>query len=572
MRKQESGIYSNGVVNYDVGDTMDVYSDERARSNHHNTDYLEGALFDGSLNSYSPSCRSIDMKPSPFSQVFTIMDVSTIMPSKIVVSKEEAKSRTVQWLLTQFLKKMSDNPRFDMGNVVCLRTRNQDLNYDYLLTQMDASLALFPQHITLEAYHSIPCVLEEDLSAFQVIGLLGAGSFGTVLAVRQKDSGQIFAMKVIAKEKFQKHQAEVYMFEEKNILMELDHPYLVKLYMIFQTNAYVYFVMDYFPGGDLFNLMRTKGILSEDQAKVYIAEIIMAIGYLHDQCILYRDLKPENIMLDWQGHIKLIDFGLSKRQPSKDALAYSFVGSEGYTAPEVREHQPYGQRADVYSIGTLLYELLHGFPPFTKFDRSTRTFRISSFNELSIRADLSPEVKDLMFTLLSKDPNHRLAASADTSDLLNHKWFTPLRNQIQNELPLEPPFVPNFNDGSLKIDCDQEKLNQILSDLAADHTLSANQKQNRFVGFSFNSTNTSRNGSITPYSNSISPDASSAGMFRKMASFNLEPMECDTDEKSHMMMSPQNKIKIFKNRTKLTRDNVCLRMGAFQDFNPIKRG
>jgi hypothetical protein len=155
------------------------------------------------------------------------MDQSTILPTKIIVTSEEAKSRNVHWLLNQYLKKQISNPRFDNKSVVCLRTRGQELKYDYLLTKMEAKLSLFPNKITLETYHSTPCPPENEFSCFECIGLLGSGGFGNVLAARRKDTGEIFAMKVISKEKFQKHQAEVYVFEEKNILMELDHPFLV---------------------------------------------------------------------------------------------------------------------------------------------------------------------------------------------------------------------------------------------------------------------------------------------------------------------------------------------------------
>jgi hypothetical protein len=212
-----------------LGDSFEVNTEERARSVHSNIDYLEKELLEGCLSSYSRVNTRDDTKSSPFSFTFTIIDESTIVPTKIIVSKSEANTKTVEWLIEQYFQKQRENPRIDMGNIVCLRTRSQDLNYDYLLTKSNATLDLFPNKITLETYHSENCVIDEEFSSFSCIGLLGSGGFGKVLAVRKKDTGEIYAMKVISKADLQRQHAEVYMFEEKNILMELDSPFVVRL-------------------------------------------------------------------------------------------------------------------------------------------------------------------------------------------------------------------------------------------------------------------------------------------------------------------------------------------------------
>jgi serine/threonine protein kinase len=170
-------------------------------------------------------------------------------------------------------------------------------------------------------------------------------------------------------------------------------------------------------------------------------------------------------MIDWTGHIKLIDFGLSKRLPSKEALTYSFVGSEGYLAPEVMAKEPYGILADIYSIGSLLYEMLHGFPPFTAYDQNTRTYRFSKSNELKLRADLSAEVKELIFQLLNKVPKDRLTGFSNTMNLLNHPWFLSEQKKLELDFLLDHPFLPDLTEDPTKVGLNQQKLTQILSDI-----------------------------------------------------------------------------------------------------------
>lgn len=297
MMKQGSAGLDQNQEYFDYSDRLDVNLEEKARSFHPKVDFLEKALLDAGLSTNSPSMRGSDRQPVGDDYVFTIMDSSTIMPTKIMVSSEEAAIKNVQWLLEQYFKMQLKNPRFDMASVICLRTKNQNIKLDYLLTKNEAKLSLFPQKITLETFHTFPCNQEDSFSCFLFVDLLGYGSFGNVLGVRRKDTGEIFAMKVIPKEKFQKCQAEVYVFEEKNILIEMENLFVVlafdqvDLHMIFQTNKHIFFVMDFYPGGDLFGLMRDKGTFTEDEARFYMAEIILAMAYLHENLIIYRDLK-----------------------------------------------------------------------------------------------------------------------------------------------------------------------------------------------------------------------------------------------------------------------------------------
>lgn len=195
-------------------------------------DYLEVTMSE--MSSYSMKSKETFKSEGNVQitfKTFTIMDYSTILPTKINVSSKDACNLTVNWLLDEYIKKQSQskNVRFDSGNLVCLKTRTSQIQYDYVLTQPDACLSLFPDEIVLETYHSHPISSVVDFSSFEILGLVGQGGYGIVLAARKKDTGNIYAMKVICKSKFQMNQSEVYIFGEKNILMELAHPYVVRL-------------------------------------------------------------------------------------------------------------------------------------------------------------------------------------------------------------------------------------------------------------------------------------------------------------------------------------------------------
>jgi serine/threonine protein kinase len=154
---------------------------------------------------------------------------------------------------------------------------------------------------------------------------------------------------------------------EKNIfklLNENPFPFIVKLHAAFTSENYLCMVLDMCPGGDLFNLIQRHKKFSSQQAKVLLAEVILAVEHLHNNNILYRDLKPENILIDEWGNLKLTDFGLSKEHFEEDDETETICGSPEYYSPEILQQQFYGRTLDFYSLGVLLYEMLTGLPPF----------------------------------------------------------------------------------------------------------------------------------------------------------------------------------------------------------------
>lgn len=177
--------------------------------------------------------------------------------------------------------------------------------------------------------------------------------------------------------------------------------------------------MDFCPGGELFYHLHNVGRFTEEQSKFYFAEIILGLEYLHSREIAYRDLKPENVLLDIDGHVRLTDFGLSKENLGKHSKTYSFCGSPEYMSPEMLSGFGHGRSVDFYSIGSLLFEMLTGLPPFYDENRTKMYWKI--INEpLSFPLFLSKSVKDLLTKLLAKNPVNRIGSLQGCEEVKNH--------------------------------------------------------------------------------------------------------------------------------------------------------
>lgn len=194
--------------------------------------------------------------------------------------------------------------------------------------------------------------------------LLGKGSFGEVYLIERQIDKKQFALKVLMKKKVFSQNLVRYAKTERNVLCLTHHPFIVSLYAAFQTSDRLFMVMEYCPGGDLGKVITREKRIPEERAKIYAAEIILALEDLHKRDIIFRDLKPENVVLDSEGHAKLTDFGLSKEGVMDNVSAKSFCGSIAYLAPEMLKKSGHGKSVDWYLLGVLIYEMLTGQPPF----------------------------------------------------------------------------------------------------------------------------------------------------------------------------------------------------------------
>jgi serine/threonine protein kinase len=231
-------------------------------------------------------------------------------------------------------------------------------------------------------------------SSFKILQTLGSGTFGKVYKVELKSNGNIYAMKIINKRYLLMNQQLRYAVTECNVLKQTKHPFIISLHFAFQTPDHLYMILDYCPGGDFsFHIART--LFEEDEAKFFIAELVLAIEHLHNLDIIYRDLKPENILIDSDGHIKLADFGLAKENVAGNKMAQSFCGSPAYLAPEMVNRRGAGKSSDIYGIGAVLYEMISGTPPFYANDINVMYKNISK-NNLMLHDYFSDELKDLL--------------------------------------------------------------------------------------------------------------------------------------------------------------------------------
>ncbi|NWZ38726.1 KS6A2 kinase, partial [Brachypodius atriceps] len=283
-----------------------------------------------------------------------------------------------------------------------------------------------------------------DPSQFELLKVLGQGSYGKVFLVRKikgSDAGQLYAMKVLKKATL-KVRDRVRSKMERDILAEVNHPFIVKLHYAFQTEGKLYLILDFLRGGDLFTRLSKEVMFTEEDVKFYLAELALALDHLHGLGIIYRDLKPENILLDEEGHIKITDFGLSKEAIDHDKRAYSFCGTIEYMAPEVVNRRGHTQSADWWSFGVLMFEMLTGSLPFQGKDRK-ETMALILKAKLGMPQFLSIEAQSLLRALFKRNPSNRLGAGFDgVEEIKRHPFFLTIDWNKLYRKEIKPPFKP----------------------------------------------------------------------------------------------------------------------------------
>ncbi|TMW68257.1 hypothetical protein Poli38472_005725 [Pythium oligandrum] len=280
-----------------------------------------------------------------------------------------------------------------------------------------------------------------SLKDFDVLRMIGRGSFGKVLLVRKKNSSQLFAVKILSKSAIVKKQQVEHTRTERRVLASITHPFVVCLHYAFQTKEKLFFVLDYCPGGDLYFHLSRVGCFPEAMAKFYTAEIVLALIHLHEQGIVYRDLKPENIMLDVDGHVKLADFGLAKEGITSEVDGtYTMCGTPEYLPPEILNRNGHGTAADWWNLGMVLYEMLTGRPPWYTQDREELFTRLREA-KLEFPEGLSAEAMDLIQGLLTRDPALRLGA-IDPREITYHAFFADIDWNMLYHREVQPLYKP----------------------------------------------------------------------------------------------------------------------------------
>ncbi|XP_074966350.1 citron Rho-interacting kinase isoform X7 [Phalacrocorax aristotelis] len=332
--------------------------------------------------------------------------------------------------------------------------------------------------------------LQPSVKDFEVKSVVGCGHFADVKVVREKVTGDVYAMKVMSKESLLAQEHVSFFEEERSILSQGTSPWIPQLQYAFQDRKNLYLVMEYQPGGDLLSLLnRYEDQLDESMVQFYLAELVLAIHSVHQMGYVHRDVKPENVLIDRTGHIKLVDFGsAAKMTVNKTVNANLPVGTPDYMAPEMLTglngdgKASYGAECDWWSLGVIAYEMIYGRTPFTE-GTSAKTFNnimnFQRFLKFPEDVKVSSEFLDLVQSLLCGQ-KERLGYEG----LCCHPFFSKIDwNNIRNS---PPPFVPTLKSDDDTSNFDEpEKNSRVLSSTCQLNTAGFSGEDLPFVGFSF---------------------------------------------------------------------------------------
>jgi len=324
------------------------------------------------------------------------------------------------------------------------RNKSEAISENKNAQQTEKNVAKFSNAVVTNATRSVSspnCPQEQvTASSFMYHSILGSGSFGEVFLVEKKSTHDLYAMKVLRKEKVMKKNLARYARTERIVLSVMDHPFIVKLYYAFQTENKLYMVLQYCPGGDLASKIFKEKRFSENVAKIYAAEIVLALEALHQKDIIYRDLKPANVVLDQDGHALLTDFGLSKQGIRDGTMTGSFCGSIAYLAPEMLRKTGHNKSVDWYLLGVMIYEMLMGIPPYYNMDKDEMFANIKTGSNFKLK-NVSKDCENLIKMLLVRDPAKRLGSHYGAREIKSHAWFKGINWDDVLARKLNPPAV-----------------------------------------------------------------------------------------------------------------------------------
>lgn len=378
------------------------------------------------------------------------------------------------------------------------------------------------------------------LASFHIITQVGQGGYGEVFLARKRETGEVCALKRLRKKVLVRMDEVRHVLTERDILTATRTPWLVRLLYAFQDQDHVFLAMEYVPGGDFRTLLNNSGVLREEHARFYAAEMFVAVNELHALGYIHRDLKPENFLVDSTGHIKLTDFGLAAgalnpgrieslkgrldavkdteliyRTPHERSSLYkqmraqnvahadSIVGSPDYMAPEVLRGRSYGMSVDYWSLGCILFEFLCGFPPFSGGNPDETWTNLKNWEKV-LQRPIYDKPQDLQFNLsdiawdavtrLIDRPDKRISTIAQ---IQAHPFFSPLN--LNDLRLLKAPFIPQLEsdldtgyfddfenpDDMKKYKEVQEKALKVEAKLESGNKGQSNGSRGLWVGFTF---------------------------------------------------------------------------------------
>eukprot|EP00092_Neocalanus_flemingeri_P074281 GFUD01091811.1.p1 GENE.GFUD01091811.1~~GFUD01091811.1.p1 ORF type:complete len:354 (+),score=80.57 GFUD01091811.1:85-1062(+) len=286
---------------------------------------------------------------------------------------------------------------------------------------------------------------EFDIGQFDLVKTVGTGTFARVCLCLHKPSSEYFALKILSFHEVIRLKQVEHVKNEKNILQEIRHPFLIPLLWTTKDCSHLYLLFPYVCGGELFSYLRKVVRFPAPTTLFFSAEIVSAFSYLHSLHIAYRDLKPENILLDREGHVVITDFGFSKFVPDR---TWTLCGTPEYLAPEIIQSKGHSKAVDWWALGILIYEMLAGYPPFLD-DNPFGIYEKIVAGKIEWPQQVDGVAKDLIKKLLEPDRTKRLGSmKMGAEDVKNHKFFQCLDWASVHHKQLTPPIVPNVKSES----------------------------------------------------------------------------------------------------------------------------
>ncbi|XP_037052473.1 cAMP-dependent protein kinase catalytic subunit 3 [Bradysia coprophila] len=283
---------------------------------------------------------------------------------------------------------------------------------------------------------------EYEIDDFQIIKTIGTGTFGRVCLCLDKKTETFCAMKILAMADVIRLKQVEHVKNEKSILSEINHPFIVNLRWYTRDDCCLYMLFEYVVGGELFSYLRNAGRFNSSTANFYASEIVLALEYLHSMSIVYRDLKPENLLIDRDGHLKITDFGFAKKLKDR---TWTLCGTPEYLAPEIIQSKGHNRAVDWWALGVLIYEMLVGYPPFYD-DNPFGIYEKILSGKIDWARHIDPIAKDLVKKLLVPDRTKRMGNMKNgADDIKRHRWFKHLDWDDVYHKKLTPPMIPKVS-------------------------------------------------------------------------------------------------------------------------------
>lgn len=295
-----------------------------------------------------------------------------------------------------------------------------------------------------------------NLKDLTEVSTLGSGTFGRVTLVKHPATKALYALKTMIKSEIVEAKQQMNVVQEKDIMLECYHPFILRLFATFQDKHRLYMLLEFVQGGELFSVLHTPSTdgVSNEASKFYGAGILLAIAYLHGKNIAYRDMKPENCLLDRHGYPKLVDFGFAKIIEGK---SFTLCGTPEYLAPEIVLGRGHTKAVDCWSFGILLYEMLTGYSPFSDPSQMDQVVICRNIINGKLvfpvklgfdgKKKMEESSKDMIRRLLTREPANRLGnLLGGCAEIMTQKWYLGFNFEAMQHRQVKAPWVPNLKD------------------------------------------------------------------------------------------------------------------------------